>query len=143
MAHAGGRDVELAAHERAATLIQPKGEDMGLAVKEAIREPQQPSSDVLHSLLHVINNEVRTSSEPKAEEAEKLDLEQLVEVLLLTRDAINEQIKGASQMIAQVARYDEVESAYQTEKRAVLQLREERDAWKERALMVTSWVKNS
>jgi hypothetical protein len=116
---------------------------MGLAVKEAIREPQQPSSDVLHSLLHVINNEVRTSSEPKAEEAEKLDLEQLVEVLLLTRDAINEQIKGASQMIAQVARYDEVESAYQTEKRAVLQLREERDAWKERALMVTSWVKNS
>src|SRR5262249_22985008 len=115
---------------------------MGFAVKEAIHEPQ-PSNDVLHSLLHVINNEVRASVTPKTEEAEKLDLEQLIEVLMLTRDAINEQIKGASQMMAQVARYDEIESAYQTEKRAVLQLREERDAWKERALMVTSWVKTS
>lgn len=118
---------------------------MGLAVKEAAREPQPPSNDVLHSLLHVIHNEVRASnaSRPAPEEADRLDLEQLIEVLMLTRDAINEQIKGASQMMAQVARYDEVENAYQSEKRAVLQLREERDAWKERALMVTSWVKNS
>jgi len=116
---------------------------MGLAIKEAAREPRPASNDVLHSLLHVISNEVRASSQPAAEENEKLDLEQLLEVLMLTRDAINEQIKGASRMIAQIARYDEIESAYQSEKRAVLQLREERDAWKERALMVTSWVKNS
>jgi hypothetical protein len=117
---------------------------MGLAVKEIAREPQPASSDVLHSLLHVINNEVRTSAAHAAPEpAERLDLEQLVEVLMLTRDAISEQIKSASQMIVQVARYDEVETAYQSEKRAVLQLREERDAWKERALMVTSWVKDT
>jgi hypothetical protein len=62
---------------------------------------------------------------------------------MLTRDAINEQIKGASNMIAQIARSDQIDKAYQSEKRAVTQLREERDAWKERALMVTSWVKNS
>jgi hypothetical protein len=116
---------------------------MGLAAKPPIREPEHASSDVLHSLLHVINKEVRVSGAPKPEDAEKLDLEQLVEVLMLTRDVINEQIRGASQMIAQVARYDDVENAYQSEKRAVLQLREERDAWKERALMVTNWVKNS
>ena len=116
---------------------------MGLVAKEIAREPQPASSDVLHSLLHVINNEVRASTNhPAPEDAEKLDLEQLVEVLMLTRDAISEQIKSASQMIVQVARYDEIENAYQSEKRAVLQLREERDAWKERALMVTSWVKN-
>lgn len=113
---------------------------MNLAVKQIAREPQPASGDVLHSLLHVINNEVRVSAAP--EPAEKLDLEQLIEVLMLTRDAISDQIKSASQMIVQVARYDEVETAYQSEKRAVLQLREERDAWKERALMVTSWVKN-
>lgn len=116
---------------------------MGLAVKEIAREPQPASNDVLHSLLHVINHEVRASAAPASEPAEKLDLEQLVEVLMLTRDAISEQIKSASQMIVQVARYGEVENAYQSEKRAVLQLREERDAWKERALMVTSWVKDS
>lgn len=117
---------------------------MGLAVKEIAREPS-PSSEVLHSLLHVINNEVRASTEspPLPDVNEKLDLEQLIEVLMLTREAINEQIKGASRMMAQVARYDEIDKAYQSEKRAVLQLREERDAWKERALMVTSWVKNS
>ncbi len=71
---------------------------MGLAAKEIAREPQPPSSDVLHSLLHVINNEVRASSEsrPVPEETDRLDLEQLIEVLMLTRDAINEQIKGAS-----------------------------------------------
>lgn len=116
---------------------------MNLAVKEIAREPQPASSDVLHSLLHVINNEVRAGTKPlAAEDAEKLDLEQLIEVLMLTRDAISEQIKSASQMIVQVARYDEIDTAYQSEKRAVLQLREERDAWKERALMVTSWVKN-
>lgn len=116
---------------------------MNLAVKEIAREPQPASSDVLHSLLHVINNEVRASTKhPAAEDAEKLDLEQLIEVLMLTRDAISEQIKSASQMIVQVARYDEIDTAYQSEKRAVLQLREERDAWKERALMVTSWVKD-
>jgi hypothetical protein len=142
VAHAGGRDVELAADERAATLTKHKGKTMGLAAKSPIQEPERVSNDVLHSLLHVINKEVRAAGAPK-EDAEKLDLEQLVEVLMLTRDVVNEQIVGASQMIAQVARYDDLENAYQSEKRAVLQLREERDAWKERALMVTSWVKSS
>lgn len=117
---------------------------MGLAAKEMQHEPQPVSNDVLRSLLHVINNEVRPSpGESKQEEPEKLDLEQLLEVLLLTRDAINEQIKGASQLMAQVARFSEVESAYQSERRSALQLREERDAWKERALLVTSWVKGT
>jgi plasmid maintenance system antidote protein VapI len=117
---------------------------MGLAAKDIAREPQ-PSSEVLHSLLHVINNEVRTSAaeRPAPDEHDKLDLEQLIEVLMLAREAINEQIKGASKMMAQIARYDEIEKAYQSEKRAVLQLRDERDLWKERALMVTNWVKNS
>ncbi|HVT55186.1 MAG TPA: hypothetical protein VHD34_03950 [Xanthobacteraceae bacterium] len=117
---------------------------MGFAAKE-IRTAEPASTEALHSLLHVINNEVRASnaSPPVPDENGKLGLEQLIEVLMLTRDAINEQIKGASNMIAQIARYSEVENAYQSEKRAVLQLREERDSWKERALMVTSWVKNS
>jgi hypothetical protein len=117
---------------------------MGFAAKD-IRTAEPASTEALHSLLHVINNEVRASnaSPPALDENGKLDLEQLIEVLMLTRDAINEQIKGASTMIAQIARYDQIDKAYQSEKRAVTQLREERDAWKERALMVTSWVKNS
>lgn len=115
------------------------------AVKKS--DPEAATGNVPRPLLQLIDTELRPPAAaapeaPKKPDLEQQTLEQLSEVLLLTRDALNEQIKGAAQLMAQTTRFTEAESAYRAKRRAARQLREERDTWKERALLVASWVKS-